>query len=112
MFLEDAEGFCEEDESGHQKVSLGKEKSKEVEVIQLKSNIIPPYFVSLERLFNHHDTYVKKKRVEKGPTTGEYEGVNIGTEESPKMINLGKCCTPKEQEEAKKLFLGYQDVFS
>lgn len=27
------------------------------------------------------------------------------------MINLQKCCTQEEKEEAKKIFLEYKDVF-
>ena len=75
-------------------------KKREVgsDVIQLQGNIIPPYFVSLEKLYNRHDTYIKKKRIEKGPTTSEYEGVNIGDIQSPEMINIKKCCTSKEKE--------------
>lgn len=43
---------------------------------------------------------------------GEYEGLNIGDIHGPKMINIGKCCTPKERETAKKLFKEYRDVFT
>lgn len=68
--------------------------------------------MSLERLFNRHDTYIKEKRVEKGPTTNEYEGVNIGDLQSPKMINIRKCFSPKEKEDDIQVFIKYQDVFS
>ena len=64
------------------------------------------------KLFNRHDAYIKKKWIEKGPTIGEYEGVNIGDAQSPKMINIGKCCSPKKKEAAKQLFIEYQDVFT
>ena len=63
--------------------------------------------MSLEKLFNRHDAYIKKKRVEKGPTTSEYEGVNIGDVDNPKMINIGKCYSPKEKEAARLLFIEY-----
>ena len=66
----------------------------------------------MEKLFNRHDAYIKKKREEKGPTTGEYEGVNIGDVYNPKMINIGKCCSPEEKEAARQLFIEYQDVFT
>ena len=80
--------------------------------VQLKGNIIPPYFVALEKFFNRHDAYIKQKRAEKGPTTGEYEGVNIGDIHDPKMINIGKCCSLKEREAMKKLFEEYRDIFA
>lgn len=78
----------------------------------MKGNIIPPYFVALEKLFNRHDAYIKKKRIENGSTIGEYKGVNIGDIHNPKMITIGKCCTPEEREAAKKLFEEYRNVFS
>lgn len=87
-------------------------QEKQTSEIQLRGNIIPPYFVSLEKLFNRHDAYIKKNRAKKGPTTGEYEGVNIADTNHPKMINIGKCCSPKEKEAAKQLFLEYRDVFA
>ena len=79
--------------------------------IQLQGNIIPPYFLSLEKLFNRHDAYIKQKRVKKGPTTGEYEGVNIGDVDNPKKIKIGKCCSWEEKEAARLLFIEYQHVF-
>jgi ribonuclease HI len=112
LFLENDE-FSFEHESGgsnEENSSINAEPDQNEEV-QLKSNIIPPYFVALEKLFNRHDAYIKQKRIEKGPTTGEYKGVNIGEIHDPKMINLGKCCTPKEKEVAKQLFEEYKDVF-
>ena len=80
--------------------------------VQLQGNIIPPYFVSLEKMFNRNDAYKKKKRAEKGPTTSDYEAINIGDVHNPKMINIGKCCSPKEKEATKHLFIQYQDVFA
>lgn len=65
-----------------------------------------------KKLFNHHDTYIKKRRMEKGSTTSEYEGVNIRCGKNPRMINVGKCWTQEEKEEAKKLFLEYQVMFA
>ena len=73
--------------------------------VQLRGNIITPYFVSLEKLFNRRDAYIKKKRVERGPTIGEYEGVNISDVYNPKMINIGKCCSLEEKEAAKLRFI-------
>ena len=75
--------------------------------VQLQGNIISPYFVSLEKLFNRHDSYIKKKKIEKGPTTSEYEGVNIGDGHNPKMINIGKCWSLEEKEADKQLLIEY-----
>ena len=41
---------------------------------------------------------------------GEYEGVSIGDTHDPKMINIGKCCSPEQKEAARKLFIEYQGV--
>ena len=57
--------------------------------------------MALEKLFNRHDAYIKQKTVEKGPTTSEYEGVNIGDTHGPKMINIEKSCSSEEKEVAK-----------
>ena len=57
--------------------------------------------MSLEKFFNRHDAYIKKKRAEKGPTIGEYEGVNIGDTHDLKMINIEICCSSKEKEATK-----------
>ena len=65
---------------------------------------MPPYFVSLEKMFNRHDFYIKWNMIEKGPTTGEYEGMNIG-DHSAKMINIGKCSSPEEKEASKHFFI-------
>ena len=54
-------------------------------------------------MFSRHETHLKKKRVEKGPTIGEYEGVNIGYVDNPKMINIGKCCSPEEEESTREI---------
>ena len=50
--------------------------------------------------------------MEKGPTTREYKGVNIGDVQSPKMINIGKCFSLEEREASKQCFIEYQDVFA
>lgn len=49
--------------------------------------------------------------MEKGPTTSEFEQINIGNMQSPKMINVKKCCTCEEKEVARNIFVEYQNVF-
>lgn len=66
----------------------------------------------MEKLFNRHDAYIRKERNKKGKTCGEFDGINIGTEDSPKMINIGKCCTPEERIKVRKLLIDFQDVFA
>lgn len=83
-------------------------------VIQLKENKIPKWLVSLERLFNRHDAY-KKRKDEQIPVVqdvGGYERINIGTEDDPKYINLRKCCTPVEKKRFTSLLLEFKDFFA
>ena len=87
-------------------ISVTGDKTKiELDMIQLKSNKIPPHLISLEFFVDRHDAYIKRERDKKGKTYGEYDGINIGTEVSPKVINIGKCCTPEERVEIKKLLI-------
>lgn len=88
------------------------EKNTGSNVFQLKGNKIPSHLISLERLFDRHDAYIKREREKKVKTCDEYDGINIGTEINPKMINIGKCCTSKERVEIKKLLIEFQDVFA
>ena len=87
-------------------------KKREPDMIQLKGNKIPPHLISLENMFDRHDAYIKRERDKKGKTCGEYDGINIGTNISPKMINIGKYCIQEERIEIQKLLIRFQDVFS
>lgn len=80
--------------------------------MKLKDNKIPSHSVSLENIFTHHDAYIQRKRKERDKYFREHEGLNIGDGLKPKMINIGKCCTMGEREEAKDLLQKYQDVFN
>lgn len=81
-------------------------------IIQLKENRIPSHFVSLEKLFDKHDAYIRRERDKKEKTCGEFDGINIGTKDSPKMINIGKCCTLEERTKIRELLIEFKDVFS
>ena len=58
--------FLKNDKSSFEHESKGDDEQNKNGEVQLKSNIIPPYFVALEKLFNMHDAYIKQKREEKG----------------------------------------------
>jgi hypothetical protein len=49
----------------------------------------------LEKIFDRHDMYKKKKEVVK---PGSYIEVNIGTEEVPRLIKIGKGTSEKERK--------------
>ncbi|KAH9304902.1 hypothetical protein KI387_009306, partial [Taxus chinensis] len=52
-------------------------------ICQLKGNKIPKGLVSLERLFDRHDRFVKKKKRDDPDSSPETEPVNIGSEAHP-----------------------------
>ena len=78
-------------------------RKRNLESSSYKVILFPLLICIIGKKINCHDTYVKKKRVEKGPTTDKYKGVNIGCKQNPKMINVIKCCTLEEREETKKI---------
>ena len=63
LFLENDKSSFEHEssEDDHESSDVNKKQNQNGEV-QLKGNIILPYFVALEKLFNIHDAYIKKKR--------------------------------------------------
>lgn len=38
--------------------------------------------------------------------------MNLGSEDNPKFVNLGKDCTPQEAQDFTHLFRKYRDVFA
>jgi len=64
----------------------------QMEVLQLKDNIIPRGLISLEDLFDQDDVARKLSFV---PTDKGVEYVNHGTADKPKLVNLSKHCLPR-----------------
>jgi hypothetical protein len=56
-----------------------------------------------------HDMYKKKKEVVK---LGSYIEINIGTEEVPRFIKIGKGTSETERKELISLVQEYRDVFA
>lgn len=83
-------------------------------MLQLKGNKIPKGLVSLEHLFDRKDGYVKQRDKEAPvvQSSGEYEQINIGTNEDPKFVNLGKCCSEEEKTRFISLLIEFKDVFA
>ena len=82
------------------------------EVIQLKGNMIPKSLVSLEKLFDKHDRYIKEQQNERTRSMEHYEKHNIGTDEDPKLVNIGNWCTDEEKEKFIVLLREYRDVLA
>jgi hypothetical protein len=71
-------------------------------------NPVPRGITSLERIFDKHDMHKRKKEVVKPDS---YIEINIGTEEVPRFIKIGKGTSEKERKELISLVQEYRDVF-
>lgn len=107
-----ADQYFEGNPSACRKISLDSRKELKLGEEQLKGNKIPHHLISLEKLFERHDAFIRKESDRKGGTSGDFEAMNIGTEFKPKMINIGSCWTKEEREKAKLLLSEYKDVFA
>eukprot|EP00253_Pinus_taeda_P009965 PITA_09965 len=63
----------------------------QMEVLQLKDNVIPKGLIPLEELFDQDDVAQKPSLM---PTEKGVEYVNIRTTENPKMVKLSKALSP------------------
>lgn len=92
------------------------ERAKELPdgIMQLKGNKIPRGLVSLEYMFDRNDAYKNNKddKSREAQDSGGYEKVNIGTDNEPKYINLGKCCPRTKKKKFISLLVEFKDVFS
>jgi hypothetical protein len=80
-----------------------------VDVLQLKSNVLPRGLVPLEDLFDSNDVANKPKIKSHGK---EVEDYNIGTEEKPRMVKLSKSLPLEQKLKYVELFKEFSDVFS
>ena len=67
------------------------------EIIQLKSNFIPRGLVTLESIFYKEDKRKEKVEDTKSSNSMGYEKVNIGSEEIPTMVLIGKDLSSKRR---------------
>jgi hypothetical protein len=81
----------------------------EVDVLHLKSNVLPRGLVPLEDLFDFNDV-VKKPKIE--ASVQEVEDCNIGTEAKPNMVKLSKSLPPEQKLKYIEFFKEYSDVFA
>jgi hypothetical protein len=72
-----------------------KKKEEDLDILQLKDNILPRGLVPLEELFDFDDVS-KIPKIE--PTVKEVEDCNIGTEKEPKMIKQSKSLPPAQKK--------------
>jgi hypothetical protein len=85
---------------------------KEVPLIQLKSNHIPAGLVPLESIFDRSDRFLNKaEKTNKADFSMQVDDINIGFEDFPRNIKIGKACIEKERKEIIELVREYKDVF-
>jgi hypothetical protein len=66
----------------------------------------------LEKLFDLQEKFRRPTNTKTKSSTLLYEAVNLGTEQDPKNINLGKNCTSADRATVMKLFREYKDIFA
>jgi len=96
------------DEEQHEallQASASEEKSEH-------SNIILKNIVRLEKLFDLQEKFRRPTNTKTRSSTLLFEAVNLGTEQDPKNINLGKNYTSAERAPFMKLFREYKDIFA
>jgi hypothetical protein len=85
------------------------QEDEEVQMIQWKSNKIPKGLVPLEQLFDRLDTF---QGTNKSSLDDQGQEVNIGNEDTTRIIKIGKACTLEEQRKIVTLVREYRDVFA
>ena len=80
-------------------------------ILNLKTNTILKGMVELECIFDHDESTLNRRETqEKG--IEECDSYNLGTDEEPKMVQIGKACNPHEREDMLKFLTEYKDVIS
>ena len=72
---------------------------------------IPKYVVRLEFFYDLHDKFRGVVNCKKNSCSLLYESINLGTQDNPQNINLGKGCSQQEISAFIKLFKEFKDVF-
>ena len=81
----------------------------EMDVLQLKNNVIPKGLIPLEELFDQDDV-PRKPTLQ--PTEKGVEEVNVGTVANPKMVKLSKALPEKIKAKYISLLSSFADVFA
>jgi hypothetical protein len=75
-------------------------------------NNIPKSVVRLEKLYDLQDKFKKVMNCKTNNSSMQFEVINMGSDNTPHNINLGKKCSPEERQAFIKLFKEYKDIFS
>jgi hypothetical protein len=68
--------------------------------------------IGLEKLFDLQEKFKRLTNTKTRSSSLLYEAANLGTEQNPKNINLGKNCTHVERATFMKLLREFKDVFA
>jgi hypothetical protein len=78
-------------------------------VEDLLNDTLPKGVVPLERMFDRHDMYKEKLVVDQSDEAFEFD---IGSENNPRVIKIGKGTTLSERESIINLIQEYKDIFA
>jgi hypothetical protein len=84
------------------------------DIIQLKTNKIPPGLFVLESMFDSNDatTYAPSIDSESVRKVQKTIPINVGTEKDPKLVYIGTHCSLSEISQFMDLLTEFKDVFS
>jgi ribonuclease HI len=84
------------------------------DIIQLKTNKIPPSLSVLESMFDSNDatTFAPSIDSESVRKVQESIPINLGTEKDPKLVYIGSQCSPFDIAQFKELLTEFKDVFA
>ena len=77
-----------------------------------KGNFIPKGVRMLEQMFDLDNKFRRLVNVKTHSSSLQFELINLGLEDDPKYVNLGKCCSSRERGKFINLFRQYKDVFA
>jgi hypothetical protein len=84
------------------------------DIIQLKTNKIPPSLFMLESMFDYNDasTFALSIDSESIKKVQETILIIIGTEKDPKLVHIGSQCSPSKITQLIELLTEFKDLFS
>jgi hypothetical protein len=91
------------------KVGYKEEGHEYIEDDEPKENPIPKDFINSEQICDRHDMYKRKRETTK---PREYIEINIGMDQDPRMIKIGKGTSEKERKDLINPVKEYRDVFA
>jgi hypothetical protein len=86
-------------------------QSIEKSIINLINNI-PKSVIRLEKLYDLQDKFKKVTNCKTNNSSMQFEVINLGSDNTPQNINLGKKCSLEERQAFIKLFKEYKDIFT